>query len=491
MRARDLRGIATRHVVAGLYAATMFVIFLDQTVITVALPSISRSFHVVSSSASALIVAYLLSLAIFIPVASWVGDRLGIKRTFVAALALFAAASALCGVAGSYTQLVAFRALQGVGGGLLVPTGLTMLLHSYPADRRVQVSRILTIPIAFAPMSGPLIGGLLSTDASWRWIFYANLPVAVPAVIIGVRLLHDEWPRPAKRRFDVAGFCLAASGLGLGLYALSEGPVLGWDAPAILLAAAGAVVSLIALVRVETHRANALVDLVVARERLFRVTAVTNLFAVSCLQGTLFLVPLMLQLAQGRSALAAGSTSFPEAIGALLFSQVVGRIYPRFGPKRLICAATTGLIAILAAYQFISFSANLWLFRSLMFVTGFCAVTIFISVQVAVFARITPEKLGAASSLFNVSRQVAAALGVASVATVLGSTAAGAASPGSPVVVGSFRHAFLAALCLAVVALASATRMNGADSANTWNAPRVEDRAGGGIEAAELARQDV
>ena len=182
---------------------------------------------------------YVLSLAVLIPASGWIGDRVGTKRTFLFALAIFSVASALCGAAQTLGELVAARVVQGVGGGLLVPAGTAMLFRAYPPERRARVTRTLLLPIIIAPATAPIIGGLFTQDASWRWVFLVNVPIGVG----GLRVLRADACRAHRGSArDVSTWpasCSAAAGLRWLLYALSEGPVRGWGSLAIVVAGAG------------------------------------------------------------------------------------------------------------------------------------------------------------------------------------------------------------------------------------------------------------
>src|SRR5436309_4346205 len=155
----------------------MFMTILDATIVNVALPTIGRDFGVSATAVGAISIAFLVSLAVTIPASGWLGDRYGGKRVLLAATALFTAASALCGLASSLGELVAFRILQGAGGGMLAPVGMAMLFRVFPPAERIRAASILTVPTTLAPALGPVLGGLLVTDLSWRWVFYVNVPI--------------------------------------------------------------------------------------------------------------------------------------------------------------------------------------------------------------------------------------------------------------------------------------------------------------------------
>src|SRR5271165_5234698 len=225
--------VSQKVAVSVVYVAAMFMTIMDGTIVNVALPSIGRTFEVASTSVASISIAFLVSLAVFIPASGWLGDRLGGKRVLLTAVAVFTAASALCGLASSLGELVAFRILQGAGGGMLAPVGMAMLFRAFPPEERIRASAILTVPTTLAPALGPVLGGLLVTDLSWRWVFYVNLPLGAAAFVFGLVFLQSQkQDRPG--RFDLPGFLLSGVGLGSLMYGVSEGPNLGWGKPDVL-----------------------------------------------------------------------------------------------------------------------------------------------------------------------------------------------------------------------------------------------------------------
>ena len=220
--------------VGVVFVAAMFMSIMDVTIVNVALPTIGRDFGVSPPRRStAISIAFLVSLAVFIPASGWLGDRFGGKRVLLAAIVVFTAASALCGLASSLGELVAFRVLQGAGGGMLAPVGMAMLFRVFPPAERIRASAILTIPTTFAPALGPVLGGLLVTELSWRWVFYVNVPIGIAAFTFGALFLEQS-AQAQPGRFDLAGFLLSGLGLGLLMYGVSEGPDQGWHRPEVL-----------------------------------------------------------------------------------------------------------------------------------------------------------------------------------------------------------------------------------------------------------------
>jgi EmrB/QacA subfamily drug resistance transporter len=437
------------YVVAVVYVSAMFVNVLDTTIMNVALPTLSREFEVGTSSIEWVITGYLLSLAVWIPASGWIGDRVGTKRTFLFAVAMFTAASALCGQAQSLEQLVAFRILQGVGGGMLTPVGFAMLMRAFPPERRAQASKILIIPTAIGPASGPILGGLVVDSLSWRWAFYINLPIGIAAFTFGLLFLKER-REPQPGRFDLPGFLLSGSGLALILYALSRGPVEGWGAPATLVPAALGIAAFTALVFVELRRDAPLLQLRLLKGRMFRSALVTSGFSMGGFLGVLFVMPLFLQQARGASPLESGLTTFPEAIGVICMSQIVGRLYHVIGPRRLVSGGLAAMSVCFVALTTIDEETSFWTIRVMMFVTGFTLAFTIIPIQASAFAGVEPAQTGRASAIFNASRQMSAALGVAILATILSvSLPEGVPAVGQQV--SAFHHTFLAAAGIAAL----------------------------------------
>jgi len=461
-------------VVAVVYVCGMLMNSLDSTIVNVALATLSREFGVSPADIEMVVIAYLVSLAIFIPASGWLGDRFGTKRILLLALTIFTGASLLCGLAQSLDQLVAFRVLQGAGGGLLTPVGMAMLYRTFPPEERVAVSRILMFAIILGPACGPVLGGLLIEQLSWRWAFYVNIPVGVAALIFGLLFIHEH-KEPNAGRFDVLGFVLAAFGFGLVTYALTEGPAHGWTDPGIVLPGFAGAVILIAFVGWELRAAEPMVQLRLLANRLFRSTLLTSLFGTMAFIGTLFLVPLYLQEARGASPLTAGLATFPEAIGVLASTQVVARVYPRIGPRRLM---TFGLSWVALAITLIGFAgteANLWVFRGLMFMMGTGMACVFLPNQAASMATISRAQTGRATTFTSVQRQLGAAFGVAILSSVLaavGTTEIAASGMELPNVT-AYQAAFFVAASLAVIGALFALKVPDEDAAATMRPRRA------------------
>jgi EmrB/QacA subfamily drug resistance transporter len=408
-----------QHAVAVVYVAAMFVSIMDITIVNVALPTIGQRFHVTPASVDTIAIAFLVSLAVFMPASGWLGDRFGGKRVLLSAIILFTVASALCGLATSLTELVIFRILQGAGGGMLMPVGMAMLFRAFPPAERIRAASILAVPTALAPAVGPVLGGLLVTHFSWRDVFFVNVPIGIVAVAFGALTLRST-PEANPGRLDLGGFVLAALGLGSLMYGVSEGPFRSWGSTGVLVTIIAGAALLLAAVAYELRRAIPMVDLRQLRDRNFRVFTAVGFTTMATLLGTLYAVTLFFQDGRGMSALAAGLSTAPEAAGVMIGAQLVGRVlYPRLGPRRNLIVGTVGMVIFIAPLALVGATTNLWVPRLLLFAMGIFLGQAFVTTQAAAFTTISPAAMGRAATLFNALRQVGGAAGVAALTTVI------------------------------------------------------------------------
>jgi EmrB/QacA subfamily drug resistance transporter len=342
----------------------------------------------------------------------------------------------------------------------------------------MRAAKILVIPTAVAPAMGPVLGGLLVDQLSWRWVFLVNVPIGIAAFAFGLRYLREQ-ESECVGRFDLAGFVLAGLGLGMLMYALSEGSSDGWGSPVILGAVALSLSALTALVVTELRISSPMLDLRLFCNRLFRQSNIVMMFAFGGFFGVLFVFPLLMQDGLGLSALQSGLNTFPEALGVMLSSQVlVTRLYPTVGPRRLMAGGAVAVSVAAVVLGTIGLSTNLWLVRLLMLGLGFSMANVFLPAQTAAFATISPAETGQASSLFNATRQTAGALGVAVLGTILVSvgitqrTAAGVVEPHLL----AYHLAFFTAAGLTVFGAIFALRVHDDDAASTMRQEHRSDR---------------
>ncbi|MFB7613292.1 DHA2 family efflux MFS transporter permease subunit [Kitasatospora sp. NPDC056181] len=457
---------AGRVAVVLVYTAAMCMNGLDSTIVNPALFTIAEDFGRPVSAANAVETAFLVGLAVGLPVAGWLGDRFGVKRVFLGSLAAFTLASALCAAAPGLGTLAAARAVQGVAGGLLTPVGMTLLFRAFAPHERAGLGKVLIVPTALMPALGPPLGGFLTEHLSWHWLFLVNVPIGVAAVLTGLAGLRDEGAETAGR-FDTAGFLLATPGLGLLTYALGFGPAHGWSSPAV---AAGGVLGVLLLGLAVRHQLRAdepLVDLRLLADRTFAAATWLALLTSAGLMGALFVFPLLHQAALGASALDAGLSVFPEALGLMAASQVVDRLLPRIGPRGLAVPALLLAALVLAALAVPGVGENAWAVRALMFGVGLILGTAVLTLQIAGFADVPPPAMGRAMGLFTIVRTLGGALGIAATAALIGALAEDGTHTAEP---GPFRAALLVtAGAVAAAALVAARLPKGVPAPPAMN----------------------
>lgn len=469
---RPPRLLTPRAAVVTVYVAAMCMNGLDSTIVNPALFTIAEDFDRPVPAANAVETAFLVALALALPVAGWLGDRLGTKKVFLGALAGFTAASALCGLAPNLPVLVTARALQGLAGGLLTPVGMTLLFRTFAPHERGGLSKALIIPTALMPALGPPLGGLLTDHASWHWLFFVNVPVGAAALLMGVLGLREhvaESPGP----FDRTGFLLTTPALGLLTYALGYGPAHGWNRPEVAGAAVLGVALLTAAVVHARRAEQPLLRLRLFGDRDYGTASVLAVLTAAGLMGVLFVFPLLHQAALGASALDAGLSVFPEALGLMLASQVVDRLLPRLGPRRLAVPALLLATAVFALLAVPGVAEHAWSVRALMFLVGLVLGTAVLTVQLAGFDTIAPSDMGQAMGLFQILRTLGGAAGIAVCAAVIGG-----AGHGTPPDAGPFRAAVWGTAALVGLAALVALRLPA-------RARRPESPYGDGTAAAE------
>jgi EmrB/QacA subfamily drug resistance transporter len=428
--------------VAVAYVCALMMTGIDMQIVNVALPTLSRDFGAPLTDVQWTVIAYVLTLAVVIPASGWIGDKLGTKRTFLFALALFTAASALCGAAQSLPQLIAARALQGVGGGLLVPTGTAMLFRVYAPEQRARVARLIILPILLGPASAPILGGVLTETLSWRWVFFINLPVGIAMLAFAWAFVPENRPDP-HGRLDWRGLVLSGVGLSALLYAISEGSVLGWTSPEILLSGLAGIALLWAFAVDSLRKPDPILRLRLLRDPLLRSTNIVFALTTGVFLGSLYLTPIFLQQVMHQSPIASGTTTFLEAVGVGVGSLTLARLYPRFGPRIMCGFGGLALTVYLLLFLLIDADTNLWLIRALMFFGGLGNCGSFLAIQTSMFTHISSADTGHASAIYNTQRQSSIAINIAILTTVV----AGAGGTATE----AFHDAYLAAAILAAL----------------------------------------
>jgi EmrB/QacA subfamily drug resistance transporter len=423
-------------------ACPLFLQNLDTSIMATALPSIARSLDVETLHLNLAITSYLLSLAVFLPASGWLADRFGARRVFCTAIGLFSVGSALCGAAQSMPQLVIFRVLQGMGGAMMVPVGRLILLRSVAPARMVAAMVWFTVPGAIGRVAGPLLGGLVVTFASWRWIFLLNVPFGVLGVLMAMSFI-DDTHEPIHERFDLAGFILLSTGL-VGLVGALDTAGRGLVPQAVTLAfAGGGALSLLAYWAYSRRRADAIIDPGLLRYKAYRTAVVGGMPTRIAIGASPFLLPLMLQLGFGLSPLQSGSLSVATAIGSLSVRAVMQQAIRRIGFRKLLIGATLLNGCFYAGYGlFRPSTSHLLIFVVLLFgglFNSLCMVTL----NTLGYSDMPASLMSRATALSSMAQQVSLSVGVAFAASLVVLTAHLYGGSGAQLAARDFSPAFV------------------------------------------------
>jgi EmrB/QacA subfamily drug resistance transporter len=414
-----IRNLPYERQILIVYILAVFITVIDGTMVNVALPTMADEFGVEANEAEWVAVGYLLAVAAVIPAAGWLGDRFGSKRIFVVALSVFTACSVLCGLAQTLDQLVLFRVLQGLGGGVLVPIGSAIVFRVFPMNRRATAAAAVMSVAVVAPALGPMLGGVIVDQASWHWIFFINLPIGLVGIWFALLTMRRDQADDAGR-LDLAGLLLSAGSVSVLVYTLSVGPERGWTSPTVIALACGGVAALVALVFVETRRPDPMLALRLFRDRHFRNVNISASMLYAGFFGQILVLPIFLQSLRGTSAFESGLVSSPQAIGVFLVSNLGGqRAYRAVGPRLLMSVGGAVAAAITCSFYFIDLETPLSLIAAMSLARGLAMGFVFLAIQTSVYASTTIADTARAASLFNSQRQIAYAAGAALGATVL------------------------------------------------------------------------
>ena len=413
-------------VVAGALAP-----LVDTTVVNVALPAMSADVHAGPAAIPWVTTAYLLALAVTVPVTAWASDRFGTKRLWIAGLALFLLGSGCCALAWDFGSLVAFRALQGAGAGIMLPVLQTILVRAAGPAKTGRVLTIVMLAGTVAPIAGPLVGGLVVDEVSWRWVFAINLPLCVAAILLAVRFVPHT-PAQAGKQLDVPGVLLLGLGTAALLYALGNTAVF-WPP---LLAGALLTAGFVAWSLARGTRSAIPVRLLA--DKAFGSATATLFLTGAALYGALFLLPLFFQQQRGLTALTAGAVLALQGVGSLL-TRWTGGVVDRVGTRPiatvgvLLCAAATVPFAVAGAHT------GWVLLGGALVVRGGALSAVNIAITAGAFRGLAREQVPAGSAIVRLVQQLGGAVGTALLATV-------AAASG-------FHGAFLWSIGLMLVAL--------------------------------------
>lgn len=437
---------------ALLVAGAFFMEILDGTVIATALPQMAVSFGARAVDLNVGMSAYLLTLAVFIPASGWVADRFGARSVFCTAICIFTAASILCGISNGLFTFTAARIVQGIGGAMMVPVGRLIVLRNTSKGDLMRAIATITWPGLVAPILGPPLGGFITTYASWRWVFYLNVPLGLIGLAFAAALIPNHRSE-ARRPLDWIGFALT----GLACLALMNAfdligrPDIGWALAGGMLAASLAFGIL--AVRHAFRHPTPLVDLTPLRIPTFVVTVYGGSLFRIAISTVPFLLPLMFQVGFGLDAFASGLLVLAVFAGNLAIKPATSPILRRFGFRRTLIV--NGLIAAASIFACALISPQTPTFVTLiiLFVGGMSRSMQFTANNALAFADIPDGGMGGANTLFNMLQQMSMGLGIAVGAIALRLAETLLPAPSAAATIGQFHLAFALVGAMALVAL--------------------------------------
>ena len=392
---------------------------LDTTIVNVALETLGRELHSTIANIQWVVTGYMLSLAAVIPVTGWAARRFGAKPVYLTSLILFVAGSALCGLATSATELIVFRVLQGIGGGMILPIGQLMMAEAAGPKRMGRVMSVVAVPAMLAPILGPTLGGVILDNTTWQWIFYVNVPIGAIAVIAALRVLPNVERRPTES-LDYVGLALMATGLPLVTYGLAEvGSTGSFTAAKVVIPLIVGIGLVATFARHALRVPHPLLDLRLYKRPTFSSASITMFCVGAALFGGMILLPLYWQTIRHEDVLTTGLLTAPQGLGAALVMPIAGRLTDRYGggPLALIgvclCAVATVPFGLIGAHTSI-----LWLCIAMLF-RGFGIGFAFMPAMSAAFASLKRSELSHATPQLNVLQRVGGSIGTAVLAVIL------------------------------------------------------------------------
>jgi EmrB/QacA subfamily drug resistance transporter len=456
--------------VAGVVVLGAVMSILDTTVVNVAINTLARDFDTSLSTIQWVATGYTLALATVIPLTGWAADRFGTKRLYITSITLFVCGSVASGLAWSAESLIGFRVLQGLGGGMLMPAGMTILTQAAGPHRVGRVMAIMGVPMMLGPILGPVLGGWLVDDFSWRWIFFINVPVAIVALVMAFRVLPRD-VADTSHRLDWLGLVLLSPGLALVIYGLAEtSGAGGFAAPEVYVPILAGAIALALFVRHGLRTSDALIDLRLFSNKVFSASSVTLVLMIIAVFGGMLLLPLYLQVVRGESALNTGLLLIPQGVGAMIAMPIAGQLTDRTGVGRIV---PFGLLVVGLSFLGLTQLAadtSYWLLGADLFLMGLGMGFTMMPTFSGAMQTLRRAAVSRASTTLNIEQQVGASIGTAVLSVLLAheltSRLGGAAGGGigaavppdvrarvAPAMAEAFGATFWYALALVVVAL--------------------------------------
>jgi len=406
--------------VAGVVVLGAIMSILDVTVVNVAINTLAREFDVPLTTIQWVASGYTLALATVIPLTGWAADRFGTKRLYMTSIALFVCGSVLSGLAWSASSLIAFRVLQGFGGGMLMPAGMTILTRAAGPHRVGRVMAVIGVPMLLGPIFGPILGGWLVDSASWRWIFFINVPIAIVALTMAFRVLPRDVPQPAQK-LDWVGVLLLSPSLAAIIYGLAQSGRNGGFGHAEVLVPV--IAGLLGLAGFVWHALRApdtaLIDLRLFSNRTFSASMATLMLMVIAVFGGMLLVPLYFQAVRGATAFDTGLLLAPQGFGAMITMPIAGRLVDRTGSGRIVPVGLVFVGLSFLGLTQLQGDTPYWLIGAILFVQGLGMGATMMPTFSGAMQTLRRAAIARASTTLNINQQVGASIGTAVMSVLL------------------------------------------------------------------------
>lgn len=419
---------ALKRTIVAILVGAMAVVF-DTTILSVAIPTLAKDFGSPLDDIQWVITSYLLAMFAVIPIAGWAQNRIGARRLWLTSLAVFTAGSVLCGFAWSTASLVAFRAVQGIGGGVIVPLMATVLMQAAGGRAPGRLMAVVGLPMALGPILGPVLGGLVLHFVDWSWLFWINLPTGALGFVLAWRMLpRDE--ALSKTRLDWLGAVLAITGVVSLIYGLSnvagDG---GFGHPDVLIPAGAGLVLIAAYVWWALRRGeDALIDVALLTHRPLATSTILMGAAGIAMYGAMLIMPLFYQQLRGADVLAAGLLMIPQGVGALMSRSLAGRLTDSLGARPVVFTGFLIMTAATAVFAFADAGTSGFWLGVVLFIRGLGVGGVFMPLMATAYVGLAHHEIPHASIVTRVSQQIGGSLGIAVLAVVLQSQAKNATS---------------------------------------------------------------
>jgi EmrB/QacA subfamily drug resistance transporter len=444
-----------------------FMSMLDMTIVNVAIRDLSNTFQVPLTTTQWVSTGYMLALATVIPLTGWAADRFGTKRLYTASILLFVLGSALSGTAWSASTLILFRVLQGLGGGMIMPAGMTILSHAAGPQRIGRMMGLMAVPMLLAPILGPVLGGWLVDNASWRWIFFINLPIGAIALYATSRALETDEPKP-HHALDWTGLLLLSPGLTSFVFGLAEiadaGNLRSLTADAC---AAGGLASIVAFVLHARRHQDPLIDVRLFRRRTVGAAALTTALFGAAFFGMLLLLPLYFQVVRAETAFASGLLIAAQGLGGIISAPIASRMVDRSAAGRIVLLGLALVALGMLGLSQIGGDTPLWSIEATLFIIGLGGGATMMPTMSAALSSLQRHEVARATSGLNVTQRVGSSIGITVLAVVLSQALARLVPEGGSIVSAqraralpalghAFGHTFLWAFGIVLLAICAA-----------------------------------